>query len=725
MNRAWMGIAAVAMLSGCLGPGAEQKPDSDDTKRDSGKAEAWSSSDSPALFNSALEFRIAELPMTGQATNIPWASSYWPVYQDSINYKWEGAGTESSAKKFERAFGVTGVEDAVSQYHGINAQSSRKECTQASDCTDLKDGSTCAKRDGQEKGRCIPTWWGICHAWAPAAILTPEPKYPVTLNGVTFKVNDIKSLVTLAHNSTNTKFVSLRCNKDDAADPATITYDEYGRPNDASRECRDTNPGTYHVLLTNYLGKQGAAFVEDRTFDDEVWNQPLRGYNITEQREVTAAEANKLIGVTTVGGTTLNKTGTVAKAVWSHQGSYPVVAGQAIKVRMTGTGDADLHVRFGAEPTDTAYDCRPYAGSSDETCELTVPAGVTAAFVSVLGYADASSFSLAITTGGMVPQNYHFNANAVKFYSVKLDVKYISEASSSTDGNLSSTIDRYTHNDHYEYILEVDANGKIIGGEWIGASKKAHPDFVWLPISVGSTSVAGGKITYARVKELLDKSMNPPGGGGTTTPTEKVVNESGTVAKDAWKHYGPFNVGAGANLTATMTGDNDADLYVRKGAAPTTASYDCRPYKSGSAEACTVVGPGAVYVSVRGYAASSNFVLKVTYTEGGGTTPTPVDPPATVTHLNVTGTVGLGEQKHYQLSVPAGAKLVIKTAAPNDVDLYIQMGAAPTPEAYLARAWTSSGNETINYTATGNGTLHIMVHGYAASSFTLTTATAP
>ena len=39
----------------------------------------------------------------------------------------------------------------------------------------------------------------------------------------TFTVNDIKALVTLVHNSTNTKFVSLRCNKD-VQDPVSYTH---------------------------------------------------------------------------------------------------------------------------------------------------------------------------------------------------------------------------------------------------------------------------------------------------------------------------------------------------------------------------------------------------------------------------------------------------------------------------------------------------------------------
>ncbi|MBP8810988.1 MAG: pre-peptidase C-terminal domain-containing protein [Kofleriaceae bacterium] len=706
-----LGAAGCAELDG--------KPDVSDVKGGvDGKAEAWGPSDSPAMFSNSLEYRIAELPMTGQATNIPWAGNYWPVYEDSINHKWAGASSQSASAKYGAAFGVTGVEDAVSRYHGIDAQTSRTACTTDSQCN-AQIGERCSKREGQTNGRCIPTWWGICHAWAPASILLPEPKRAVTYNGVEFKVQDIKALVTLVHDRTETKFVSLRCDTDAEGTPG-VNYDNYGRPTGGDASCRDTNAGTYHVLITNYLGKQGTSFVEDRTFDDEVWNQPLRGYRITSQVEVSALEANKLIGVPPTGGTLTEKSGSVAKGQWAHQAPVAVSAGTTLSVQMTGTGDGDLYVRFGSQPTQSAKDCSSTGNESTEACTVTVPAGATQAFVSVYGYSEtAATFNLKITAGGQVPTSYVFNDKAAKLYKVHTDVDYISESSSSTDGNLGSTIDRYTHTDRYDYILEVDADGKIIGGEWLGDSKRNHPDFVWMALRSRSTTVAGGKITYANVKAIYDLSMQdgtPPTTGGV-----KTITEAFAVTKAQWKHYGPYNVAAGATLTAVMTGDNDADLYVRKDAAPTAASYDCRPYRDGSAEECAIVGPAKVYVGVNGYAASSAVDLTITYTEGTGTV-TPPPPPATVTHLNETGAVTRGELKVFSMDVIAGKKLFIRTTAPSDVDLYLQMGAAPTTAAYAARAYTSSGNETITYTPTSSGKLFIAVHGYAASNFTLRTA---
>jgi len=56
----------------------------------------------------------------------------------------------------------------------------------------------------------------------------------------------------------------------------------------------------------------------------------------------------------------------------------------------------------------------------------------------------------------------------------------------------------------------------------------------------------------------------------------------------------------------------DADLYVKMGSAPTTSTYDCRPYDGGSNETCTVslTTPAIVHVMVRGYDAGANgYVL--------------------------------------------------------------------------------------------------------------------
>ena len=66
-----------------------------------------------------------------------------------------------------------------------------------------------------------------------------------------------------------------------------------------------------------------------------------------------------------------------------------------------GTGDADMYVKFGSAPTDTVYDCRPYAGGNAETCSIaTAQAGTY--YVRLKAYSSFSGVSLtgSYTTGG-------------------------------------------------------------------------------------------------------------------------------------------------------------------------------------------------------------------------------------------------------------------------------------------------------------------------------------
>jgi hypothetical protein len=74
-------------------------------------------------------------------------------------------------------------------------------------------------------------------------------------------------------------------------------------------------------------------------------------------------------------------------------------------------------------------------------------------------------------------------------------------------------------------------------------------------------------------------------------------------------------IAAGKTVTFTISGGTgDADLYVRAGAAPTTSTYNCRPYTSGNAETCTFTPTTATtyYINVRAYSAYSGVSLKGT-----------------------------------------------------------------------------------------------------------------
>lgn len=167
-----------------------------------------------------------------------------------------------------------------------------------------------------------------------------------------------------------------------------------------------------------------------------------------------------------------------------------------------GTGDGDLYVRFGAQPTSSTYDCRPYLSGNTETCTISnVQAGT-----------------------------YHVMINA------------------------------------YSSFSGVNLTG-----------------------SFTEPSTGGGE-------------------GGSASATDL------SGATGSWTHYYVDLPAGMTSLNVNMSGGTgDADLYVRQGSQPTTSSYDCRPYRSGNNETCSIDNPGSGrwYISLQGYQAYSGVDLLV------------------------------------------------------------------------------------------------------------------
>jgi hypothetical protein len=83
------------------------------------------------------------------------------------------------------------------------------------------------------------------------------------------------------------------------------------------------------------------------------------------------------------------------------------------------------------------------------------------------------------------------------------------------------------------------------------------------------------------------------------------VSSNYTMSVPAGKTSVVFNISGGTG---------DADLYVKLGSAPTSSSYNCRPYLTGNSETCTFNSPtaGTYYVNVRAYSGYSGVSLKGT-----------------------------------------------------------------------------------------------------------------
>jgi hypothetical protein len=78
-----------------------------------------------------------------------------------------------------------------------------------------------------------------------------------------------------------------------------------------------------------------------------------------------------------------------------------------------------MYVKFGSEPTDTVYDCRPYVSGNTETCTIAAPQAGTY-YVNLKAYATFSGVSLvgdySTSTGGAQTysntSDYTINDNA-------------------------------------------------------------------------------------------------------------------------------------------------------------------------------------------------------------------------------------------------------------------------------------------------------------------------
>lgn len=79
-----------------------------------------------------------------------------------------------------------------------------------------------------------------------------------------------------------------------------------------------------------------------------------------------------------------------------------------------GTGDADMYVKFGSAPTDSSYDCRPYASGNAETCNIaTAQAGTyyvrLKAYSAFTGISLTGSYTAGSGGGGGGVQTYTNN----------------------------------------------------------------------------------------------------------------------------------------------------------------------------------------------------------------------------------------------------------------------------------------------------------------------------
>jgi hypothetical protein len=101
-------------------------------------------------------------------------------------------------------------------------------------------------------------WAGLCHAWALAAIMEPEPTQAVNKNGIKFRVQDLKALLIKTYESTN-------------------PGEAFGQRNNAEYDSvyEDIYPEQFHRILEAELYEKKTPFIMDFDAGFQVWNVPV------------------------------------------------------------------------------------------------------------------------------------------------------------------------------------------------------------------------------------------------------------------------------------------------------------------------------------------------------------------------------------------------------------------------------------------------------------------
>ena len=373
-----------------------------------------------------------------------------------------------------------------------------------------------------------------------------------------------------------------------------------------------------------------------------------------------------------------------------------------------GTGDADMYVKFGSAPTDTSYDCRPYANGNSESCPI-ANAQAGTYYVRLKAYASFSGVSL---TGSYTQVSNSPPVANFSFTTSNL-VASFSDSSSDSDGSIASRSWNF-------------GDG--------GSSTSTNPSHTYA--SAGTYNVTLTVTDNSGASDATTKAVtvSSGGGGGGGSELQNGVTVTGLAASTGNQLVYTMVVPSGASGLKFVTsgGSGDGDLYVKFGSAPTTSNYDCRSWASGNSETCNISSAqaGTYYVMINAYSTFSGMSLTGSYTAGGGGGS--CTPSGTVL---CSGSVisGLSASKNnwtsvYTLVVPAGASNLTFSIAggSGDADMYVRLGAAPTTSSYTCRPYQSGNSETCTFAAPTAGTYYVSVRAYAAfSGVSLSTSFTP
>ncbi|MBS1958509.1 MAG: hypothetical protein JST80_03470 [Bdellovibrionales bacterium] len=451
-------------------------------------------------------YKLYEMPREGAVANdhIPWADSYWPSNRGGMTYRWKNFQREdmdqtltldqrrqmffdihhyprsellalkaTNPNEYKRVMSILSPLEKFALYVSKPSKNDYYNDTM------LKEFRKSSQAEREY-------WEGYCHAWAPAAshFAEPMPVTKVTSDGleIPFYTADVKALLVADYQQKTSslgrkaigrffdkskkaqvRFVGKRCelrfqypvtkvkkgvemmadygDTDGLSDAQYLSdyaptfqkaairlnYDlgdsvlnvhagnfiEQTRKN--MEACENTNAGAFHVVTANQLGIMKEGFEFDKTRDVEVWNQPA--YKYKSQLEVLKdANGNPVTSLPT-----------------SAPGTVSVVHA---KTTLWYADDSDYGWAYSAPTLLSLF-----------------------------------SFEQGAKMGSYLVQDLinTFKNEFDKYSRLLMNEGDDTEMQKYPAGIMDAA--------HYEYTLDIDASGQIIGGDWISYDR---PDYMWI-----------------------------------------------------------------------------------------------------------------------------------------------------------------------------------------------------------------------------------------------------
>jgi hypothetical protein len=467
--------------------------------------------------------------------------------------------------------------------------------------------------------------------------------------------------------------------------PTTTSYDyrPYKVGNDETVDVNNPAAGTWYILLRGYSSYSG----------------------VTLEAAYSAATSVKSL---TNGVPAIGLSGAAGEELCY---SIDVPAGQSkLEIAISGgTGDADLYVKKDSLPTTASYDYRPFLAGNNESVMVDAPAAGTW-YIMIRGYSPFSGITLlasygggsgghggSVLSNGVAVTSLSGMAGSEKLYQFDVPAGQsnlqIEMSGGTGDADLYVRLKSAPTTTEYDYR-------RVEGGNNETVTVENPPAGTWFVMIRGHSNYAG---------VTLKASW-----GNVTTLQDEVPVKGLAGALDSETFF-KINVPAGqTNLLFTMSGDTgNAELYVKKGARPTTSDWDYRA--SGFNKSISLTNDileGTWYAMLKGTQAYDGVTLVANYSA--------VETVVALTNgVPVTNLSGVaGTQKFFSIDVPAGqTKFEIRiSGGTGDADLYVRRGSKPTTSTYDYRPNLVGNDEAVTIDKSTAGTWYILVRGHRAFS---------